>query len=132
MTLQETLDFLRQCHRDAPFLFFNGNTFAEVARRLVDVLLAEFPLARRREAASLTAHFVAGVLDFESMANGVDSMLEAVDFREGERVKTLKGSLRGVVRRLLPDGRVAWQPDGGAAELVALPESLVREKSRAQ
>jgi hypothetical protein len=26
LTLGETLDFLFQCHRAAPFLFFNGNT----------------------------------------------------------------------------------------------------------
>src|SRR5687767_11560665 len=38
LTLPETLDFLFQCHRGAPFLFFNGNTFAEIARRITDVL----------------------------------------------------------------------------------------------
>ncbi len=26
----ELIEFLRQCHRRAPFLFFNGNTFADV------------------------------------------------------------------------------------------------------
>src|SRR5580658_2544879 len=31
-SLAETLEFLRQCHRRAPFLFFNGNTFADVGR----------------------------------------------------------------------------------------------------
>src|ERR1051325_2859593 len=31
LTLADTLDFLFRCHRSAPFLFFNGNTFAEVA-----------------------------------------------------------------------------------------------------
>src|SRR2546430_1511545 len=58
LTFGELLEFLFHCHRGAPFLFFNGNTFAEVARRVTDVLLAEFPLARRREASSLAAHFV--------------------------------------------------------------------------
>src|SRR5205814_7211167 len=28
--LNETIDFLRQCDRRASFLFFNGNTFADV------------------------------------------------------------------------------------------------------
>jgi len=27
LALAETLDFLKHCHRQAPFLFFNGNTF---------------------------------------------------------------------------------------------------------
>jgi len=129
ITLGELLDFLRHCHRSAPFLFFNGNTFAEIARRVVDAIFVEFPLSRRREAASLTAHYVAGVLDRKSMASGLVALAELADFKPGDRVKTLRGSMRGVIRRLLPDGRVAWQPDGGGLELIALPESLVRDKS---
>ena len=38
------------------------------------------------------------------------------------------GSTRGVIVRVLPDGRVAWAPEGSRSELVALPESLWREK----
>src|SRR6266849_7211579 len=53
LTLGETLDFLLECHRSAPFLFFNGNTFGEIARRVSDAIFIEFPLGRRREAASL-------------------------------------------------------------------------------
>jgi len=130
LTLLETLDFLLRCHRAAPFLFFNGNTFAEISRRLVDVLFADFSLVRRREAASLAAHFVAGVLDRESTTRGIEALGEAASFQAGDRVRTLKGSRQGVVRRALPDGRVAWLPDGGKIELVALPESLVREKKK--
>ena len=130
LTFQALLDFLRRCHRGAPFLFFNGNTFAEVARRSTDALLAEFSLGRRREAASLAAHYVAGVLDDESLALGLASLTEPADFRPGDRVKTLRGSTRGVIVRVLPDGRVAWQPEGSRSELVALPESLLREKPR--
>jgi hypothetical protein len=128
LTLLETLDFLRHCHRSAPFLFFNGNTFAELARRLVDVLFADLSRGRRREADSLAAHYVAGVLDRESMVSGIDSLLEAANFKPGDRVKTLKGSLHGVVRKILADGRIAWQPDDNGAELIALPESLLRQK----
>jgi hypothetical protein len=32
MTLGEALEFLFQCHRGAPFLFFSGNTFGEIVR----------------------------------------------------------------------------------------------------
>ena len=31
LSFGELLEFLFQCHRGAPFLFFNGNTFAEIA-----------------------------------------------------------------------------------------------------
>ena len=43
----------------------------------------------------------------------------------GMRVKTLRGSLRGVITRVLDDGRVAVRPDGGTSELLSLPESLL-------
>src|SRR6266849_4277405 len=33
--------------------FLNGNTFGEIARRVIDAIFIEFPLGRRREAASL-------------------------------------------------------------------------------
>ena len=125
-SLLETLDWLRSFHRKAPFLFFNGNTFAEIARTLTDALFAEFPRGRRREAASLAAHYVAGVLDREPVIHGIISLAESAEFKPGDRVKTLKGSLRGAVRKILPDGRVAWQPDGHETELTALPESLLR------
>jgi len=126
LTLLETLDFLRHCHRSAPFLFFNGNTFAELARRLVDVLFADLPRGRRREADSLAAHHVAGVLDRESLVSGVAALAEAAGIQPGDRVKTLKGSLQGVVRKILSDGRIVWRPDENKTELTALPESLLR------
>jgi len=128
-TLLKTLDWLRSFHRKAPFLFFNGNTFAEIARTLTDVFFAEFPHARRREAASLAAHYVAGVLDQKSVVSAIASLAEKADFQPGERVKTLRGSMSGKIVRILPDGRVVWRADSGA-ELTALPESLIRQKKR--
>jgi hypothetical protein len=129
LTLGEALDFLLQCHRAAPFLFFNGNTFGEIARRIVDAVFIEFPLARRREAGSLAAHYVAGVLDRQFMESGLIALGELADFKPGDRVKTLKGSMCGTILRVLVDGRVKWRTDSGA-ELTALPESLIRRKKR--
>ena len=126
-TLLETLGWLRSYHRKAPFLFFNGNTFAEIARTLTDAFFAEFPPVRRREAASLAAHYVAGVLDEKSVVSAITSLSEKGDFKMGDRVKTLKGSVIGKIVRVEPDGRVVWRADTGA-ELTGLPESLIREK----
>jgi hypothetical protein len=39
----------------------------------------------------------------------------------------LKGTLRGVIMRVLDDGRIVWRPDGASGELIALPESLSTE-----
>ena len=128
-TLLETLDWLRSFHRKAPFLFFNGNTFAEIARTLTDAFFAEFPPARRREAASLAAHYVAGVLDQPFVISGISSLAEKADFKPGDRVRTLKRSASGTIIRVLENGRVVWRADSGA-ELTALPESLIREPKK--
>ena len=79
---------------------------------------------RRKEAASAAAHFITGVLDREAMVGIIESLCETAEFNAGDRVKTLKGSLCGAITRVLEDGRLAWRPDGAAAELIALPESL--------
>jgi hypothetical protein len=126
LSLAETIDFLRQCHRRAPFLFFNGNTFADVGRQIAAALFAELPTARRREVMSAIAHYIAGVLDREAMVEIVESLCESAEFKVGDRVKTLRGSTRGVIVRVLTDGRLAWCAEGSQAELVALPESLLR------
>lgn len=50
-TLAELLEYFRSCHRDAPFLFFNGNTFAGVLDRGAMVQIVESLC----ESASLTS-----------------------------------------------------------------------------
>jgi len=127
LTLAEFIEFLRQYHRRAPFLFFNGNTFADIARQIVGALFADLPVGRRREVMSAVAHYIAGVLPWEAMAGIVDSLCGAADWKPGDRVKTLRGSLHGVVARILEDGRVVWVPDGTQNELTSLPESLCRD-----
>ena len=126
-TLAETIEFLRHCHRSAPFLFFNGNTFADVGRTVIDFVFADLPTGRRREVMSAVAHYVAGVLPWEAMVGIVESLSKTADLKAGDRVKTLRGSLRGVIVRVSENGRVVWRPDGAAGELTALPESLCRD-----
>jgi hypothetical protein len=121
------LDFLRLCHRRAPFLFFNGNTFAETGRTLVDFLFADLPAIRRREVGSAVAHYIAGVLDRESMVEMIETLSRSSELKPGDRVKTLRGTTHGVLVRCLPDGRVVWRPTGSDSELIALPESLVKK-----
>jgi hypothetical protein len=129
-SLGETIEFLRQCHRRAPFLFFNGNTFADVGRTIVDLIFAELSTPRRRELMSAVAHYIAGVLPWEAMAEIVESLSATADWKPGDRVKTLRGSLHGKILRVLNDGKIVWQPNGTTTELTALPESLCAEEKR--
>jgi hypothetical protein len=127
LTLLETFQFLKSCHRRSPFLFFNGNTFAEIGRALATALFFELPLPRRKEVASVAAHFITGVLREETMIEVVDSLSETSAWKTGDRVKTLRGSLLGVIVSVRKDGRVVWRPEGTENELTALPETLARE-----
>jgi hypothetical protein len=128
ITLAETLDRLRGFHRKAPFLFFNGNTFASIGRELSFALFRDISPVRRREIGSAVAHYIAGVLDREAMAEIIESLCASAELKPGDRVKTLRGTTRGLILRLLEDGRVDWQPEGTTSELMALPESLVRDE----
>lgn len=76
---------------------------------------------------SAVAHYIAGVLDWKAMTEIVESLSRAADFKPGDRVKTLRGSTRGVIIRRHKDGRVVWRPDGTQSELTGLPESLLPE-----
>jgi len=76
---------------------------------------------------SAVAHYIAGVLGRESMVEIVEGLCESAELKPGDRVKTLRGSTRGIIVGLLEDGRVVWRPDGSASELTALPESLLRD-----
>jgi len=120
-------EFLRSCHKRAPFLFFNGNTFAEIGRALANALFNDLPYMRKKEVASAVAHFITGVLDRDSMASIISSCARTAQLLPGDRVRTLRGTLRGVIVRVLEDGRVAWRPDSGVTELIALPETLAPE-----
>jgi hypothetical protein len=79
---------------------------------------------------SAVAHYIAGVLSWEVMVEIVDSLSQSADLKPGDRVKTLRGSTRGVVVRVLKDGRVVWRPDGTESELTGLPESLLPDTKR--
>ena len=126
MPFGDLVDHLRAFHRKAPFLFFNGNTFADVGRQTAAALFAEMPTVRRREVMSAVAHYIAGVLDRESMVRIVESLWNAAQFQPGDRVATLRGNTHGVVVEILDDGRIVWKPDGASLTMTALPEALQR------
>jgi hypothetical protein len=126
MTILEMLDFLYLCHKKAPFLNFNGNVFGEVARQILAVSMLGAAVVRIEAATSLAAHCVAGVLDKAEAIKGIRALLTVGVLRPGDLVTTLRFTGRGRITRVLPDGRVAWLPDGRKAELLATPEALIK------
>ena len=90
------------------------------------VLFSDLPPGRKREISSIVGHYIAGVLDLESMVSIVNNLCESAEFKPGDRVKTLRGSTSGVILKILADGRIVWRPDDTQSELTGLPESLLR------
>lgn len=127
-SLLEAFDLLRSFHKKAPFLFLNDNTFSFIGREMSLALFSDLPALRKRELSSAVAHYIAGVLDRESMISAVNSLCESASLIVGDRVETLRGSLSGVIIRILEDGRVAWKPDPSNNEFIGLPESLRKIK----
>src|SRR5580765_7025124 len=95
LTLAELLDQLRLFHKRAPFLFFNGNTFATIGRELAFALFSDLPPGRKREVSSAIAHYIAGVLDRDSMVQIIESLCETAHWKAGDRIKTMRGTTQG-------------------------------------
>ena len=65
MSLYAMVDLCRKCHRLAPFTNYNGNTFAAIARSMIEVL--ELSNDTGSIARSLIGHIVAGVASEEEV-----------------------------------------------------------------
>jgi hypothetical protein len=76
MPLADAFRFLRRMHRGSPFLFFNGNTFAELGREVAAALFADLPRLIAREVTSAVAHYIAGVLDEDSLHSIITTAAE--------------------------------------------------------
>jgi hypothetical protein len=66
ISLNEAIDLCRRCHKKAPFCFYNGNTFAVIARAVI--LSLNLDPAQAFVVRSLAGHIVAGVATDEEKA----------------------------------------------------------------
>lgn len=130
LTLGEAIAFLKDCQRHSPFLFHNGSTFAEIGRWIAVAHFADLAPIRRREIASAVEQHISGTLDEDWMTEIIVGLATTVPLRPGDRVRTLRGSIRGVILNVFADGRVLWRPIGTAAALTALPETLLLEQKQ--
>lgn len=97
---------------------------------MANALFSDLTFHRRKEASSAAAHFITGVLNENLMIDAMETLSEIADWKPGDRVKTLRGSLHGKILRVLKDGKIVWQPDDTTSELTALPESLCADKKQ--
>ena len=127
LTFLEVIEHLRQFHRRAPFLFFNGNTFAELGRGLSYALFADVAAIRKKQIASLVAHFIAGVpeVDEAALRTGLEEFTRLENFQVGDKVTTLQKTLSGIITKINEDGGIVWKCDQTGAVMIGTPQSLL-------
>jgi len=74
LTLRETLDVCRQCHKLAPFCFYNGNTFAAIGRTLIQDLLRTLPPVKAHSFLSVVGHYIAGTAGADELGKVLDDL----------------------------------------------------------
>ncbi len=62
LSVLEALDLCRECHRLAPFCFYNGNTFAGIARAMIHPVLQRLDAPTAFAVRSAAGHYVAGTI----------------------------------------------------------------------
>ena len=62
LTFLQAADLCRECHRLAPFLFLNGNTFASCARIALQPAISRLPLVQQTVARAALGHYIAGTI----------------------------------------------------------------------
>ncbi len=74
LTLRETFNFCRQCHKLAPFCFYNGNTFLAIGRTLIQDLLRKMPPVKAYGVRSVVGHYITGTADVAELAKALDEL----------------------------------------------------------
>ncbi len=122
--LIDSIDFLLEAHRSAPFLFSNGNTFAAIGSTLVGREISCVSAAKVKIASKAVADYITGILDRDAMLTVIDEISRTWSFSVGDRVQTTGGSLHGVITQILQDGTLEWKPDHLETTMRGTPDSL--------
>jgi hypothetical protein len=67
LTFLQVADLCRECHRLAPFLFLNGNTFASCARIALEPALDKLEPTQRVATRAALGHYIAGTLSRDEL-----------------------------------------------------------------
>jgi hypothetical protein len=74
LTLRETLDICRECHRLAPFCFYNGNTFVAIGRTLIQDLLGKMSPLKAQAFRGVVGHYIAGTAGADELSRALDEL----------------------------------------------------------
>ena len=74
LTLRETFDICRQCHKLAPFCCYNGNTFVAIGRTIIQELLQKMPPVKAHGFLSVVGHYIAGTAGADDLGKALDEL----------------------------------------------------------
>jgi hypothetical protein len=74
LTLRETLDICRRCHKLAPFCFYNGNTFVAIGRTLIQDLPGKMTPVKAQAFRSVVGHYIAGTAGSDELGKALDEL----------------------------------------------------------
>lgn len=77
-TLFDALELCRECHRLAPFCFYNGNTFAGIARAMIHPLLQDLAAPTAFVLRSTVGHYVAGTIGQDELEQVLAAVVEKI------------------------------------------------------
>jgi hypothetical protein len=72
MPLRQALEICRQCHKLAPFCFYNGNTFVAVGRTMIQETLAKLNPVKAQAFRSVVGHYIAGTAGEKELNDALD------------------------------------------------------------
>lgn len=103
-----------------------GKNCPVLRRDLSYALFADVAAKRKKQLASLMAHFIAGVpeVDKAALRNGLTELTQLEDFQVGDKVTTLQKSLSGEIIRINQDGGIVWKCDQTGLVITGAPQSL--------
>ena len=74
LTLKDTFDICRQCHKLSPFCFYNGNTFAAIGRTLIQDMLPKMQPEKAHSFRSVVGHYIAGTAGEDELSKALESL----------------------------------------------------------
>jgi hypothetical protein len=67
LSLRQTLEICRHCHKLSPFCVYNGNTFAAIGRTIIHDILRPMSPVKAQAFRSVVGHYIAGTAGEEEL-----------------------------------------------------------------
>ncbi|MDR1304331.1 MAG: hypothetical protein LBK76_03820 [Verrucomicrobiales bacterium] len=125
-SVNDALQLARKCHKLAPFLNFNGNTFVAAIGHLINGQI-KLPAVQLVSLKSFAGHYIAGTITpTEERALTLLLGTGGEPLAVGDRVQSLQGNVRGEIKEILPDGAV-WLKTPNMGTVKTSLDALVKQ-----